>query len=202
MFRGRKKYRWLAAAVVVVLVGRWVWLGLEGFPFPATSPGRYAVIARRFHDETLDGPAHARLLAGFPDDVPAAATDVRFYYVTPPGDVDLELRCVLPPADLAAVIARAAATAKVVAHGTDDLSGQRFDGDVPPTFHLGDGPTDGRLPPSFTIYVAGLGHARADNDRTVWTYESGVAVDPARRIALWWMVGAASGATPAPASRP
>ena len=203
MPEARWKYGCLAAVAVVACGGIAfvAWQACSGFPFPATSPWRYAGFRRMYRDERLDDAPHPPLLALFPNDVPAGASDVRFIYMTPPGDVDLELRCVLPPADLAALTARAAPTAEVVAHGSDDLSGHRLDDDVPPTFSLGDGPSDSRLPPSFTIYVTGICHSPADRG-TVWTYESGVAIDSARRVALWWMTGTASGVTPGPASRP
>ena len=128
----------------------------------------------------------------FPTTIPPEASNPRFFYWTPPGDVDLELRYVLPPDEVAALTARVAGMAKMEAQGSDD-----FDEKIPaenqvsePVLRDDDNTGFGKLPPSFTIYVLGIGHGdKTDIEASHWTYEYGVAVDPKRSEVIYWMNG-------------
>lgn len=182
-------------AAAILALGRLVWLGLEGFPIPATNPNRYRPISSRYRNDKIDGPGNVSLLAGFPDDIPAHAINVEFLYTTPPGDIDLELRCTLPPNEVAAIASTAARTAKVTFNGPDwvDFSKQM---EIPPVFSLGHGPTISELPSSFKVYVFGVGHIRDSSGTGWWIEQSGVAVDTTHNVVLWWIGGMATDQRP------
>ena len=132
-------------------------------------------LAKEYRDVPAD--AGGSLMAAFPVGIPAAATNVRFHHQTPPGDVDLQLRCTLPPAAVAALVARVAPVAVTTARGREQASGYYRGPEDEHDFYVGDGP-NWFLPESYTVYTTAVGHQDENGSR--WDYEAGVAVEPVR----------------------
>lgn len=127
-------------------------------------------------------------MAVFPAGIPPTATHIRFHYLTPPGDVDLQLRCTLQPTDVAALVARVAPAALTTTRGREQASGYYRGPKDEHDFYVGDGP-NWLLPESYTVYTTAVGHADEHGSR--WGYEAGVAVEPRQGDVIYWMQSAA-----------
>jgi len=166
----------LLATPVVLSLHAWA-----EFLTPVTDPNQYQSILKSYSDRFSKTPADLNVLAYFPDSIPAEASQVRFYRGTPPGDMSLELHCVLPAAEVAALEARVFPLA-MVEEGQDD---------VPRIFPTVPGhPT---LTQEFTLYLLGVGHGnKNDEEESHWTYEYGVAIDRQTNEVIYWLNGHAS----------
>jgi hypothetical protein len=190
---------------VLLTAAALVYHTLDGVFWQITSPRRYASIAGEYRRIAADRPAHTDLMAVFPTSLPPEARNTRFSYWTPPGDVSLQLRCTLPAADVAEIVARWAPAALSTTRGPAQESGYYHGPTDDHQFFVGNGPGGWHLPETYVVYTTAVGHEEIDATSRN-SYEVGVAVDDKQNDVIYWMQGhaepAPAAATSASASHP
>jgi hypothetical protein len=141
-----------------------------------TSPVFYAASVHDYMDVLGSVPSDL-----FPRSIPPDATDVQFLGNQLPGDSNLVLRCYLPPAAVARLAVRAAASATEVDSGDklNDMGLVCLSIDRP-FFEIE------RITLAFKVYVLG------SSTKAPWTYLYGVAIDSHTNQVIYWLAAHAS----------
>jgi hypothetical protein len=149
---------------------------------------RLSLVRKRMLLSNLD----VDVLAYFPPAIPSEASNARFFFWSPPGDEDyMQRRCELPPDEVTALTDRVAPIATFKAQGSDDFDEKLNAGKLElmnPRFRNVDNTDFAKLPPTFTIYVIGVGrNKKADEEESHIAWEYGIAVDAKRSEVIYWM---------------
>jgi hypothetical protein len=191
----RRRSRLIVGAVVLGVLGIvatpviYVLLAFQDLVGPHTNLDRYAHDIKWFHDKRSQ--IGVDVVGYFPPTIPQEASNSRYFYQTPPGDITMQLQCVLPAEEVAALIARVAPVAKLKAWGSKELADKELEGEsVTPNFRNAENTRYEKLPASYTIYVIGNGHEHGtDKDKFGWKYQYGIAVDREQREVIYWLTG-------------
>jgi hypothetical protein len=191
--RSKKFRHWgITIGVLAVIAGTidYFWIDLFGGFWPITNVYRYRSVLKAVHQDTAAYPPGANALAYFPKSILAEASGVRLFYWTPPGDIDFELRCTLPQAEVAAFICRVAPLAHTTFRGSEEMFSHQM-------FYIGDTPGGWKLPETYTIYVTATGQCPIEGIG-YRDFESGVAIDSQHNDVIYWLDSHDTGGSPGP----
>ena len=174
------------------------WPYLFGGIIPLTGTWRYRQLLSRIRG--ADYPVDRDVLAIFPQFIPEQARNRRLYFDTPPGDMDLQLRCTLPALDVAALVKRVvapSALAKAKGQEQTNIWDQQRIPLPAPMLGICEPEWERKLPDSYTMYVTHVGGSPS-RDGAVWLYQSGIAVNPQTDDVIYWVESHATGTTNGP----
>ena len=161
---------------------------------------RYVIWQRGFG---LSPKRSADVIKYFPQQIPRDAGNPRFWYWSPPGDVDMQLRCILPSAQVVQLKSKIAPIARITGGGSEEnfynQVGDRFPDVAYPHFRDATNSYYERSSGSFTIYIIDDGNDQTDDDMV--SYQYGVAIDEKANEVIYFMNTHAEGPQPSPTSR-